>query len=523
MNRLKISTRLNLLIACLLALVALVAGTGLTGMSRADDALQNVFERSVVPMARIAEIQERLLRNRLAVAVALVTPDEATIKRSVGEIEENIAAIDKVWREHLAGPMGLEERRLSEEFAGHRRLFVTEGLLPVVVALKKREIDLANRLVVEDLRPRYVAVATDIQALMEHLRSSAQAEHEAALGRYVLIRNLCIALGIGAALLAVGFGHLLTRSIGAALHRAIEVAEAVARGDLSTQVNVEGKHEISRLLDSLERMRRALAVVVAGVRRDAEGVASASAQIAQGNTDLSSRTEEQAAALEQTAASMAQLDSAVKQNTSNAKHADELARSASQVASRGGEMVAEVVQTMQGINESSRRIGEIISVIDSLAFQTNILALNAAVEAARAGEQGRGFAVVAGEVRSLAQRSAQAAREIKALITGSVERVDKGTELVAKTGTAVGELVQAIHQVSAVVGGISLASHEQSQGVAQIGEAVNQMDRATQHNSALVEETAAAAESLRQQASQLVQAVEAFRIHAEPAAAPAGF
>ncbi len=518
MQRWKISTRLNLLIAGLLGLLALVATSGLAGLSMADDALQSVFERSVTPLASVAEVQERLLRNRLAVAVALVTPDDATIERSVADVEDNIRGIDIVWKRYVAAPMGDEQKRLSQQFADDRRVFVTEGLLPVVAALKKRDIELANRLVVQALRPKYTAVGADIQALMQQLVTSARAEHTAALERYARVRNLCVGLCLVAALIGIGLGRLLTRSIGAALGEAIVVAEAVAHGDLSRRLEVRGDNEIDRLLSSLERMRSGLSGVVAGVRRDAEGVATASAQIAQGNNDLSSRTEEQAAALEQTAASMAQLDSAVRQNTQNARHADQLARQASEVASRGGEMVTEVVQTMQGINDSARRIGEIISVIDGIAFQTNILALNAAVEAARAGEQGRGFAVVAGEVRLLAQRSAQAAREIKALVTGSLERVDAGAALVARTGEAVDNLVKAIHEVTAVVGGISVASDEQSQGVAQISEAVTQMDQATQQNSALVEETAAAADSLRLQAAQLVSAVEAFRVEGEAAA-----
>ncbi len=522
MDRLRISTRLNLLIAGLLVLIATVAGNGLAGLARADDALQAVFEGSVLPMASVAEIQERLLRNRLAVAVALVTPDEATITRSVGEVEGNIAAIDRLWRDFQASPLNAEQRALAEQFAEHRRAFVREGLLPVVSALKQRDVERANALVVQALRPRYVPVGEDIQRLMQLLLHSARQEHAQALERYAGIRSQSLGLGIGAALVALALGQLLIRSLGRALQSAIEVAESVARGDLSQAVAVRGSPEIARLLASLERMRSSLAALVAGVRRDAEGVASASAQIAQGNSDLSSRTEEQAAALEQTAASMAQLDSAVKQNTSNARQADALAQSASRVASRGGDMVGEVVQTMQGINESARRIGEIISVIDGLAFQTNILALNAAVEAARAGEQGRGFAVVAGEVRMLAQHSAQAAREIKDLVLGSLERVDRGSALVAETGAAVGELVQAIHQVSAAVGGISVASHQQSEGVAQIGEAVNEMDRATQHNAALVEETAAAAASLRQQAQQLVLAVASFHLETEERAGLAG-
>lgn len=515
MDRLKISTRLNLLVGALLTLLFLIAGSGLVGLSKTDDALQQVFEQSVSPMASVAEIQERLLRNRLAVAAAIVTPDDATIARSTRDIEDNIEAIDAVWKRFVAGPMSDEQRQMAETFAVHRTAFVREGLLPVVAALRQHDLEAANRLVVGALRPRYATVADDIKALMSHLVESAKAQHAGAIERYERLRNLSIGLCIGAAILALGFGHKLTRSVSTALRQAIHVAESVANGDLSAQVKVTGDNEISQLLFALERMRGSLESVVARVRRDAEGVATASAQIAQGNTDLSSRTEEQAAALEQTAASMSQLDSAVKQNTNNARHADELARTASHVASKGGAMVSQVVHTMQDINDSARKIGEIIGVVDSIAFQTNILALNAAVEAARAGEQGRGFAVVAGEVRSLAQRTAQAAREIKTLVTGSLERVENGVQLVSDTGAAVEGLVSSIHQVSSVVAGISLASNEQSAGVVQIGVAVNQMDQATQQNSALVEQTAAAAESLRVQAHQLVKAVEAFRINAE--------
>ncbi len=511
-NQLKISTRLHLLIGMLLALLLLVGGTGLAGLTQADEGLQRVYERSAEPMALVAEIQERLLRNRLALAVALVTPDASTIARSVAEVEGNIQAINELWARYMAHAHEPAERALAQRFAEHRQHFVTAGLLPALMALKAGDIAAANRLVVEQVRPRYVAVGDDIRALMQLLLRSAQAEHAEALQRHISVRNITIGLGVVGLLIAVGLGRLLVRSIGRSLEQAIAASDAVARGDLSARVEVQGRHEIARLLGSLERMRSSLAEVVAGVRRDAEGVATASSQIAQGNSDLSSRTEEQASALQQTAASMEQFGSTVQQNSSNARQADQLAREASAVAARGGAMVAEVVQTMQGINESSRRIGEITAVIDSLAFQTNILALNAAVEAARAGEQGRGFAVVAGEVRNLAQRSAQAAREIKELILNSLTRVDQGSALVGKTGAAVDELVRAIHQVSSVVGGISAASLEQSAGVAQIGAAVGQMDRATQHNAALVEETAAAAASLRQQAAQLVQSVAVFRL-----------
>ncbi len=313
-------------------------------------------------------------------------------------------------------------------------------------------------------------------------------------------------------LLAILLGWLITRSITVPLNRAKDAAARVAEGDLTVDLSGEGKDETAQLLGALSHMKDNLVRIVSSVRQNAEGVATASAQIAEGNTDLSSRTEEQASALEETAASMEELSSTVKQNAENARQGNQLAMSASTVAIKGGEVVNQVVQTMKGINDSSRRISDIIGVIDGIAFQTNILALNAAVEAARAGEQGRGFAVVAGEVRTLAQRSAEAAKEIKGLISTSVERVEQGTALVDQAGTTMSEVVSAIKRVTDIMGEISAASGEQSAGVAQVGEAVMQMDQATQQNAALVEESAAAAESLKHQAQQLVQEVAVFKL-----------
>jgi methyl-accepting chemotaxis protein len=310
---------------------------------------------------------------------------------------------------------------------------------------------------------------------------------------------------------AVG-GVLFSRSIVRSMGQALEVAQAVARGDLTVHIEVRGQDETAHLLESLLAMRDSLSQVVGDVRQGSESVASASAQIASGANDLSARTEEQASALEEAAASMEELSSTVKQNADNARQGNRLALSASAVAVKGGEVVGQVVETMKGINESSRKIADIIGVIDGIAFQTNILALNAAVEAARAGEQGRGFAVVASEVRSLAGRSAEAAKEIKALISTSVERVEQGTALVDQAGATMTEVVSSIKRVTDIMGEISAASTEQSAGVAQVGEAVTQMDQATQHNAALVEESAAAAESLKAQAQQLVQAVAVFQL-----------
>lgn len=290
------------------------------------------------------------------------------------------------------------------------------------------------------------------------------------------------------------------------------VAERVRCGDLTAPVDDTANDEFSPLLSALGHMQASLTQVVAGVRANSDSVATASTQIAQGNQDLSRRTEQQASALQQTAATMEELGTTVSSNAESSKQANQLARGASEVAHRGGELVEQVVQTMQGINDSSRKIADIIAVIDGIAFQTNILALNAAVEAARAGEQGRGFAVVATEVRNLAQRSAAAAKEIKTLITASVEQVEQGSGLVGRAGSTMQDIVAAIQRVSDIVAEISAASVEQSSGVGQVGQAVSQMDQATQQNAALVEESAAAAESLKQQAQQLVASVSVFKL-----------
>jgi len=299
-----------------------------------------------------------------------------------------------------------------------------------------------------------------------------------------------------------------------AVREAADLAAAVAAGDLTRRVRAEGRDEVASLMQALTRMNDSLAQVVGSVRENADNVATASSQIAQGNQDLSGRTEQQASALQETAAAMEELGSTVRQNADNARQANQLAQNASTVAQQGGTVVGEVVETMRGIHESSRRIADIIGTIDGIAFQTNILALNAAVEAARAGEQGRGFAVVAGEVRTLAQRSAEAAREIKSLISASVERVEHGNALAQRAGTTMDEVVGAIRRVSDIVGEISAASSEQSRGVGQVGEAVTQMDQTTQQNAALVEQSAAAAESLSQQARRLADSVAAFRLAA---------
>ncbi len=322
-----------------------------------------------------------------------------------------------------------------------------------------------------------------------------------------------VAGGVLAVLLLIGgIAWFISSSIVQGVQRAVAALNAMAQGNLSTPIHAQGSDEIGQLLHSLASMQQQFGAVVAKVRQGSENVASASEQIAQGNHDLSARTESQASALQQTAASMEQLNATVRHNADNARQANQLAQSASTVATQGGAVVQDVVRTMKEINDSSARIADIIGVIDSIAFQTNILALNAAVEAARAGEQGRGFAVVASEVRALAGRSAEAAKEIKALIGASVERAQVGSALVNRAGQTMADVVHAIRRVTDIMGEISAASSEQSQGVAQVNEAVTQMDNSTQQNAALVEEMSAAAASLNLQAQELVDTVAVFQL-----------
>ena len=514
MNKLTISTRLTLLIGLMGLLLVLIGGIGLYGMTRSNDALDNMYSGPLTQTTQIDDIRYLGLRSHLVIANAVIEQTPERTSQTIAEVQANIDQITKIWTAYMATPMPPEEAQMAKTYEEKRNSYVQQGLLPALAALRASDYKETQRIVVEVIRPTFDAARDQSDLMLKFNLDEAKGDFDAASNRFHAIRMVSVVSIVLGLLFAVFFGLSLLRSITLPLRRAVDVTEAVAQGDLTQTVDVSGSDEISALMRAVTHMQTSLAAVVRQVRQGSESVATASTEIAQGNSDLSSRTEAQASSLEQTASSMEQLSATVKQNADNAAQANQLALNARTVAEQGGDVVAQVVDTMKGINEASRKISDIISVIDGIAFQTNILALNAAVEAARAGEQGRGFAVVASEVRSLAGRSAEAAKEIKTLISASVDRVELGTTLVDRAGSTMQEVVTSIKRVTDIVGEISAASHEQSQGVSQVGQAVTQMDQATQQNAALVEQMAAAAGSLKSQAQELVQTVAVFKLGA---------
>ena len=467
-----------------------------------------------VQMARAAGMVDMMhdaLRSD-ALAALLAGPqaeaaEAAAIRKDVAENGQMLADQLDILRKERGEQLGELGRAAIEKAGAYRS-----------AAAALVEAALTDTARAQALRPAFERAFDELETELEALSGAIEKEAEQRAGsvdKFFVQTMTATAAAILLALLGLVALWTVAQQLMRALTRSLHVAQAVAEGDLSGRVAVQGSNEAAQLLGALARMSERLREIVQSVRHNSDGVATASAEIASGNLDLSQRTERQASALQETAASMEQLGSTVRASADNARQANQLALSASTVALQGGDVVGQVVATMKGINDSSRRIADITGVIDGIAFQTNILALNAAVEAARAGEQGRGFAVVASEVRSLAQRSAEAAKEIKGLISASVERVEQGSELADRAGSTMSEVVRSIQRVTDIMGEISAASSQQSAGVGQVSSAVGQIDQATQQNAALVEESAAAAESLKQQAERLVAAVAVFKLGSE--------
>ncbi|MBC7602713.1 MAG: MCP four helix bundle domain-containing protein [Ramlibacter sp.] len=510
----KVSTRLALGFGVLLSLTAVSIGMALFNLRTMNAQIDTIVDNRVPKMMALDDIAYRSMDNARIVRNLLLLKNPQEMNSEVAAYEANVSIVDKQLAFLDKSIVLVGDQELLKAVEGSRTAFRAYSKEVMKLSLAGKQADAKAALYGADFKTQEIYLNA-VRALRDSQQAKVQASGSESGAVIERARIMMLALGALALLAGVAIAVMTSRSLlrqlGGEPSQAAEVVNRLSAGDLTVDVTTRDGDTTS-VMAAMKSLRNKLAEMVGGVRSNADGVATASAQIAQGNNDLSSRTEEQASALQQTAASMKELAGTVKQNADNAHQGNRLAQEASNVAVRGGEVVSQVVETMKGINDSSRKIADIISVIDGIAFQTNILALNAAVEAARAGEQGRGFAVVASEVRSLAQRSADAAREIKNLITASVERVEQGSALVDQAGATMSEVVQSIRAVTDLMADISTASNQQSEGVAQIGDAVNQMDMATQQNAALVEESAAAADSLKGQAQQLVGAVSIFKL-----------
>jgi len=467
-----------------------------------------------MPVEQLGDINRLMLRNRILVMDMMAFPEPGNVAKRDKELRANVEQIGKTWDSFTKTHMSADVHAKAGAFIDLRKTYVQQGLLPIRDAIVASKPEDATRVYREVLSPVSAKVAKALADLVTAEIAEGRQDFERSQADARTLLLMVLGLSGLAVLLGAGLAWLITRSITRPLAEAVRITETVASGDLTNQGGATTRDETGRLLTALQNMIDSLVTVVGTVRASSDSIATGSSQIATGNADLSQRTEEQASNLQQTAASMEQLSSTVKTSADTARQAAALASSASDVAARGGDVVGRVVSTMEEITASSRKIADIIGVIDGIAFQTNILALNAAVEAARAGEQGRGFAVVAGEVRNLAQRSAEAAKEIKALIGASVDRVEAGSRLVGDAGTTMEDIVTQVRKVSDLIGEISAATVEQTTGIGQVSGAVTQLDQVTQQNAALVEESAAAADSLSRQAARLVEAVKVFKLQA---------
>ncbi|MFY2068415.1 methyl-accepting chemotaxis protein [Achromobacter xylosoxidans] len=515
-GNLSIGTRLTLGFGTVLALLLALTGLSQYELTHIGGINRAITEQTWAKANAINIIDVTTRANARANLELIVNTDPRTVETLFARIDTNRKTIDQAL-ETLRPLFRTEDERQKLRLLEDVRGRYVKSFQGVGALLKRGERDAARQRLLDETLPLLDGLqdrVIEISRIQSAEMVDAGADSQRVIDNAGMLNLILSAMAV---VLGGLFAWRVSKSITAPLAQAVSVAETVARGDLGQPIHAVTRDETGRLLRALHDMQDKLAGAVRTIRAGSETISSAAGQIAAGNTDLSSRTEEQAASLEETAASMEELASTVKQNADNARQANQLAASASEVAQRGGAVVSAVVSTMGDISASSRKISEIVSVIDGIAFQTNILALNAAVEAARAGEQGKGFAVVAGEVRSLAQRSAQAAREVKTLIEASVSKVAEGAGHAENAGTTMQEVVASVKRVTDIMGEIAAASQEQASGIEQVNRAVSQMDEVTQQNAALVEEAAAAAGSMQDQAHALVGAVGVFRLSEDAA------
>lgn len=518
-NDMTIKLRLMLVIGMLSVLLVAIGGLGLYGINQSNAGLQAVYEDRTVPAVDLGTINDHWQVIRMNAVVAANLNDAAIAQARTANTAERDAEIAKIWSAFMTTTLTTEEAGFAEAYVQSEKIYVESRDRTMQLA-STGDFEGARANAMSDAGPKFEALhkkVFDLITLQGRVAAEEYSEAQSNFNTIFMVTSVAVALGV---LLAIIVGVMLIRAIVGPLDEAVKVANAVASGDLTSRIDTNSTNETGRLLQALKLMNDNLVDLVGKVRIGTDSISTASGEIASGNLDLSQRTEQQAASLEETASSMEELTSTVRQNSDNARQANQLAAGASDVAVKGGAVVGQVVKTMSAINDSSKKIVDIISVIDGIAFQTNILALNAAVEAARAGEQGRGFAVVATEVRTLAQRSAAAAKEIKELISDSVDKVEDGTRLVDEAGATMDEIVSSVKRVTDIMAEISAASQEQSSGIEQVNQAVTQMDDATQQNAALVEEAAAAAQSMQDQAQTLTQAVSVFKMNGGVASTP---
>ncbi len=507
--RMNLSKRISLVFALLGVIVTGIAVLGGWQIIELRSQANAVTTRIAMRMS-LTEWQGQTAVNAARTVAILKSSDAELNDKLAPSMKESSARISEVQKKIQALSLNETQKKLFAEVGDVRKSYIDAR--DELLKLKRAGDPSAAGAYDAKFIPALKAYEGAVQAFIDDYVKAQQAAHDEAQIKAGHSINALVIFGGLFVVFAAWMAYMLTRSITRPLAAAVVLANRVADGDLTSNIEVTSRDETGQLLAALKRMNEGLRQIVSEVRGGTDAITTASKEIASGNADLSSRTEEQASSLEEAASSMEELTSTVRQNADNARQANQLAAGASEVAVKGGQVVGQVVQTMSSINDSSKKIADIIGVIDGIAFQTNILALNAAVEAARAGEQGRGFAVVATEVRTLAQRSAAAAKEIKELISDSVHKVEDGTRLVDEAGKTMEEIVSSVKRVTDVMAEIAAASQEQSSGIEQVNQAVTQMDQVTQQNAALVEEAAAAAESMEEQARNLTRAVAVFKL-----------